>query len=565
MIQSTKWYGLKAHSPEEYFKDACHSYQDVSDLLDRKGTNILRDIKPSLESFIHESDTITSDLLIERLLVTNKSVATDIATESIKYTVENIDKVKPESDNSAWFIWSDIPSIRTAYRMGKVNESAIDTLQNALESCAYKVASNLTTYDTIAIESVVDSFNNSVNWEDMMNWDEVRESKLDNPEAVYIGDLISELTIDDCREIAREGVMSDIDLSLQDISAELRAKNPEVKGSQEGYRNLVNDIWTELTEANEDTFDTVVESIYSSRKMTISLESYLSSINRMIRSGCLPALEGISPERILNMSEQMLDKDSAVQESTNLNPRARAQERVRNEINERLGDSVTESMLLEDTNICDNYGMIYNIENDIRDLEMMSFDYIAKESSDDMEDKVSDNHKVVRKVKEEVRKGERNISKAYSKYKLHEDDVDQKLTHIIKKCKGVVFGSSEEARRQMVEGRGYSVVNVLKYIIGGYAVFSVSKVAFFLVLIVRWCTNGKIKRSERKKIIAELEAEKEVIENKIEDARMDGDKEAVERLIRTKHNIIAATKRIKSHDEAEHRGIGAGEVLLNKH
>ena len=235
-----------------------------------------------------------------------------------------------------------------------------------------------------------------------------------------------------------------------------------------------------------------------------------------------------------------------------------------------------ESDVTEDAFICDlgdflETGKIHCSEKDIRDLEMMSFDYIAatestnvKDDDMDVDERVSDKRKVSRKVREVVRKSETKVTAAYKKYKANEDDVDTKLTKLVKTAKNIVLGNPEEARRQIVEGKGYSVVSILKKILGGYAIFSVSKVAFFLVLITRWCNSGKIKRAEKKKILMELESELDMINEKIKDAAYDGNREAKYALMRNKHNVENAITRIKKNFDAEvsSTGIGAKDVLV---
>lgn len=752
MIQSTKWYGLKAKTPEEYFNNSCHSYQDISNLLDKKGIDIIRDIKPSLENFIHNSSDIMPDELYENLIISDDFTASCIATEAVIDAINNIDKIALSKDDSAWFLWSNIPAINVSFTLGRVNESAIDILSTALEACAQKVAENHLSLETLKHTNVVENFNNFVSFKDMMNWDSVRESVMqDDPMVAHLGDLIHDLQPEEIHEIAMEGKMSEIDLSLSEIAEELKYKNPAVKGSSEGYRSLVDDIWMQVRDADESTIDTCVEDAYFSRKMTISVESYIGAITRMVKEGCVPDVKDFSKDRadalvrllkgepateglyvniknheynmelwqrragmnilwvtgfagsgkstfsrnlgvktenciviesdkfIMNthntykygdnsLSSQTLDKflsDNTdlptyeegnynnemiivkrfmnwIQKEANSHPKTlyivegvwmmydvepsffkgkplvvigtsaknslkqrsfrdgngyksarnkyyyKSQDIYRQKLISVMSDGATESMFLMDINLIDNDGMISGIESTIRDLEMMSFDYIPesltvsdlkqdddkekdkddddKDSDDDKEEnttstklvqKSSEKRKLVNKVREKVTKGSIGVTKAYNQYKLHEDDIDTKLTDAIKKCARVVFGSSTASRDQLIEGKDYSVVNTLKLILGGYAVFSVSKVAFFLILIVRWCNGGKIKRHERKRIIEELEAELEVLDNKISDARYNNEKDAVYALIRTKHNVQSAIKRLKSKDTAE-RASGMG-------
>ena len=731
MIQSTKWYGLKAKDPKSYFDNNCHSYQDISDLITNKGSGIIKDIAPCIESFIHQSEDIISDDLVDNLIISDNYNSICVANEAISYTIDNIGKLKPCAENSSWFIWSDIPHIERAYRMGKINESAIEILNTALESCADRVASNFTTFDTDRIKPVVEEFINNVTWDDMIHWKDRRDSIMESSSiSGYIGDLITEISPSNWRDLALEGKTSTFDVCLEDIASNLKYKNPKVTGSLEGYNALAFDIYAEMTEANEDTFETVAENLYYSRQMTISVESFMDSIRRMIDYGMLPALETISYEKMNELANYLRDEpavegsnpniknreynmelwapkkgsnilyitgfsgsgkttyaksvamkwpnsvivnsdkfimyqdstskygdtsagnkllDKFLKENPNLpeyvdnnevseakrvnifmdwiqkeaakNPKNMyivegvwmlynveptffknkplvimgtsiqksfkqrayrdgcSYKRWRNKYNYKshenhrkgliqvMDDSVTESALLFNTYITDTYGKIPYIDNIDDYFNRLT---VAMESSDDKEDKVTDKHKVSRAIKDSARKGEIAVTRAYNKYKLHEEDADEKMSHVIRMCKDVVFGSHENARREIIEGKGTSVVTILKTVLGGALIFNTSKVAFLLILITRWCNSGKIKRVERQKIIAELEGEVEILTEKINYAKYRSDteqeREALYALMRTRNDVKNAIKRIKLKDKAErtHAGVGLPRGVLRR-
>ena len=146
-------------------------------------------------------------------------------------------------------------------------------------------------------------------------------------------------------------------------------------------------------------------------------------------------------------------------------------------------------------------------------------------------------------------------------------EVDLKLTNALKDLTRVVFvgKSTNETRREIIEGKNYSVMTLLKQILGGFMVFSTSKIAFILLLIVRMCKSGKVKRSEKKKILMELEGELQMIDEKIRDASADGNREAKYALMRNKINLENAISRIKMNTEMDKYSAGsARDVAVNE-
>ena len=155
----------------------------------------------------------------------------------------------------------------------------------------------------------------------------------------------------------------------------------------------------------------------------------------------------------------------------------------------------------------------------------------------------------------------------YKRYKKHAQEVDLKITNMLKDLTRVVFvgKSTKETRREIIEGKHYSITTILKQLLAGYMVFASSKIAFILLLIVRMCNSGKVKRSEKKKILMELEGELQMIEEKIRDATIDGNREAKYALMRDKINLENAIKRIKMNSEMDKYSAGsARDVAVNE-
>ena len=92
LVRGTRWYGMVSKSPQEYFDSYCHSYSDISQIIDKKGPNILNDIEPCMESFIqnNEGHEAMPDELIEKLYIIGSPSALKIANEATDYAINNI-------------------------------------------------------------------------------------------------------------------------------------------------------------------------------------------------------------------------------------------------------------------------------------------------------------------------------------------------------------------------------------------------------------------------------------------------------------------------------------------
>ena len=146
--------------------------------------------------------------------------------------------------------------------------------------------------------------------------------------------------------------------------------------------------------------------------------------------------------------------------------------------------------------------------------------------------------------------GERKIYNAYKKYKANEEKVDSALQKGIATIKRVITGDQQAV---IIEGKQFSPIGFLKKAIVTVGIFNYSKIAGILALIVQHVLKKKANDSEKKKLLGELERELVMINEKLEDARGDGNREAKYDLMRTKMAYEEAIRRIRT-------GIGAEGV-----
>lgn len=137
--------------------------------------------------------------------------------------------------------------------------------------------------------------------------------------------------------------------------------------------------------------------------------------------------------------------------------------------------------------------------------------------------------------------------KLYKTFKTNEDKIDSQLTKIARSLKDKVLNTDKnKARDELIEGSKWTVFGVLKKVLAGAALFSVSKVATIILLVTRFYCGGKVKASEKKKVIEELREELAMVDEKIQDAQADGDRKAKYELMRIKNSLNAAVNKITS-------------------
>ena len=215
-------------------------------------------------------------------------------------------------------------------------------------------------------------------------------------------------------------------------------------------------------------------------------------------------------------------------------------------------------------------------------LDRWSFDYIsgdeieiATESYDDDDEtetrrqnreKRDELNEKRRKQSEKIRSTNAKIYRSYKTYKDNEEKVDSQLTSIIKTIGQKVVGlETDKIRDEVVEGKKITVIGTLKKALGTVAIFSVNKMAGLIAVVTHFYLHDKVTNKERKRVCLELEAEIEIVNEKIEDARADGNRKAKYDLMRTKNNLEVALRKIKAKaDSSSKSAVGEAKGLLKR-
>ena len=550
MICSKKWYGATARTAEEYFYNNCKTYEDIANVVDRKGIRALRELTPSIESFIENNSQVMPEAVTSKFISNGDCYSKSIAKVAIKHAINNCAALESVDSGELWTMWLNIPEIERMYRLGKVNESAKEILNSSLKSFADRVVGNLSTMSSDAVASAVENFANCVDYKTMIKWESARESIMNkNPKAAYVGDMINNVTENDWAELANEGATSEIDMSLDGIAKRMKRRDY----ATESFRNIVDDMWGYFaTLENVTDIEDELYSYYYMKDMTVSMEAYSLAMVEMAKAGCLP---GDISEAVESIAMNMYnDWDFSKGTST----------RAGNGVSEADLSLVIESVIENGTIRIDDESSKFLFSTNEQFIAAMES---SKEEEKDVSkhkstiDKVADSAKKVKNtVVKTAAKGKSDVNKLFKHYKDNEGKIDQVVSKVSKRATSLVSGDADSMRREIIEGKDYSAMRVLKELIGGYGIFCFSKIGFLVTLITRFSNRGKLRRSEKKKILMELQGELEIVEAKIRDAEQDGNREAKYALIRTKTNIEMGIKRIKSGDEA----VGAKDVLSRK-
>jgi len=160
-----------------------------------------------------------------------------------------------------------------------------------------------------------------------------------------------------------------------------------------------------------------------------------------------------------------------------------------------------------------------------------------------------------------IHKNEMKIYKAYKKYKNAEEKIDAQISNAVDEMKKVLVGN---VKTEIIEGKRLSVIGLLKKVLGTVGLFAVGPIKALCVLLVKYALKKSTTVSEKRKIIMDLEAEIEMINEKIEDARSEGNKAAKYRMMRTRTELQNALARIKYGLEADEKSISTAKSVINK-
>lgn len=157
----------------------------------------------------------------------------------------------------------------------------------------------------------------------------------------------------------------------------------------------------------------------------------------------------------------------------------------------------------------------------------------------------------------------KKINLGWRKYKEREKDVNHRLDGIYQKAKRAFVG---DIRTEMIEGRDYSPMTLLKKLLGTAAVFAFGPIKGIIFLVVRHTIRKNATLSEKRKAIMELETEITMLDEKIKDASNDNNRQAKYAMMRTRKELENAINKIKYNIEADRATVmNTSTLLKNNH
>lgn len=222
-------------------------------------------------------------------------------------------------------------------------------------------------------------------------------------------------------------------------------------------------------------------------------------------------------------------------------------------------DKFIDSIVLE----CRNESVLLSLCKDEPVIESaLNLPFVIQESFDITYDEAMEaSASGAKKNSVVIQQAQNKIYNAYKTYKNEENKIDSQLTKAISSLKNVVVGDS---RKAIIEGKEFSPIGILKKALATVAIFSYSKIALIALLITRFAYKKTTTDNERRKLIMELDTEIELINEKIDDAKGDGNKKAKYALMRTKSELINAQRKIKFGIEADRNSLNKAKSMLSK-
>lgn len=145
-----------------------------------------------------------------------------------------------------------------------------------------------------------------------------------------------------------------------------------------------------------------------------------------------------------------------------------------------------------------------------------------------------------------------SVRAAYKTFTDNAEKFDTQITKIIKSLGNMISGD-EVARTEIIEGKNFTFFGLVKKVLSGVTLFSWSKVGAVLIIVTRWFHKKGVKKESKRKMIMMLEEELAIVNEKIDDARGDGNRKAKYALMRTKAELENALKRLKYGYAAEYK------------
>ena len=159
-----------------------------------------------------------------------------------------------------------------------------------------------------------------------------------------------------------------------------------------------------------------------------------------------------------------------------------------------------------------------------------------------------------------VSDGTRKIYGAFHKYKMNESRVDSQLDKMINAMKTAFKGGDKT--EAILSGKRWTPIGILKQALKTAAVFSFSKIGGIIYLVTTVALDKKRTEKQKRQILGELDTEIQLIDEKIDDAKGDGNRQAKYALMRTKGELERARDKIRYNLSASNEDLQTAKDLI---
>lgn len=148
---------------------------------------------------------------------------------------------------------------------------------------------------------------------------------------------------------------------------------------------------------------------------------------------------------------------------------------------------------------------------------------------------------------------------AWEKFQAKKPEIDAQINNVTMTVRKAL---AEGKQAILINGQPKSIIWTIAKLYAGFGIFRASKTGFALMMVVNHYLK-KGTRSQRMRLLRDVENELVMVDEKIQDASGDGNREAKYELMRTKQNLLEARNRLKYGVGAKMRRSGWNGLSTN--
>lgn len=141
-----------------------------------------------------------------------------------------------------------------------------------------------------------------------------------------------------------------------------------------------------------------------------------------------------------------------------------------------------------------------------------------------------------------VADGTRKVYKGWKKFKNNQDRVEGQINKMVEAGKRMYTGNQVEA---IINGNKWTPMQILRTALTSGAIFAFNPIAGICALVLQVALKPRVSRRKRMEFLNQLDDEIRMLDEKIDDARGDGNRQAKYALMRTKNELVNTRNKIQ--------------------